>query len=73
MEQLNNRKVNLISALEAEMGRLDKAGVDTHDHYLTIDYLKTGSYGCDPSEVENFPILDAALNDYECLLSDYDA
>jgi len=70
---MDERKLKLIAALEAEKERLDKFGTDTHDHFITIDYLKTGSYGCDPTEVEEYPLLDAALNDYDCLLSDYGA
>lgn len=68
---MDDNKIKLITALEAEKERLDKSGVDTKDHFITIDYLKTGSYGCDPTEVENYPLLEAALNDYECLLYDY--
>jgi len=70
---MDERKLKLITALEAEKELLDKLGVDTHSHFITIDYLKTGSYGCDPTEVEDYPLLDAALNDYNCLLSDYGA
>jgi hypothetical protein len=68
---MDERKKKLIIALETEKKRLDKFFVDTTGHFLTIDYLKTGSYGCDPTEVENHPLLDAALNDYNCLLSEY--
>jgi len=64
-------KARLIEALEKEQVRLDKIGRCTFDHTLTIDFLKTGSYGCDPSEVDNYPLLDSAINDYETLLSDY--
>ena len=69
---MDTRKEKLIEALSKEKSRLESFGHhETHGHFLTIDYLKTGSYGCDPSEVEDYPLLDAALNDYECLLSDY--
>ena len=47
---MDERKLKLITALEAEKERLDKLGEDTYDHFITIDYLKTGSYGCDPKE-----------------------
>jgi len=70
---MDERRLKLITALEAEKELLDKLGVDTHSHFITIDYLKTGSYGCDPADVEDYPLLDAALNDYNCLLSDYGA
>ena len=68
---MDEKKQKLITALKSEQERLDKIGVDTDDHFITIDYLLTGSYGCDPSEIEDYPLLDAALNDYDCLLSDY--
>ena len=64
-------KQQLIEALEKEQVRLNEFGRDTFDHTLAIDYLKTGSYGCDPREVENYPILDAAINDYDTLVNDY--
>jgi len=64
-------KAKLIEALEKEKVRLDEFGADTFDHTLTIDYLKTGSYGCDPREVDNYPLLDCAINDYDQLVSDY--
>jgi len=44
---MDERKQKLITALEMEKERLDKLGVDTYDHFITIDYLKIGSYGCD--------------------------
>ena len=65
------QKKKLIAVLKREKQRLDNGGADTHDHYLTIDFLETNSYGCDPLEVSNYPILEAAINDYENLLLYY--
>jgi len=67
---MNIKKQRLIEVLEAEEAQLEKQGVDTRSHFLTIDYLKTGSYGCDPTEVEEYPLLEAAINEYEGLLSE---
>jgi len=64
-------KAKLIEALEKEKLRLDGFGRCTFDHTLTIDFLKTGSYGCDPREVDNYPLLDSAINDYDQLVNDY--
>ena len=64
-------KAKLIEALEKEKARLDERSIDTRDHELAIDYLKTGSYGCDPLEVDEYPILDSAINDYDQLVNDY--
>jgi hypothetical protein len=68
---MDEKKQKLIAALEAEKKRLDNIGEPTKDHYLTIDYLKNGTYGCDPSEVENYPMLDEAINNYDYLLQDF--
>ena len=68
---MEERKQKLISALESEKDRLDKLCVDTKDHCITIDFLKTGSYRCEQIELEDYPLLDASVNDYNCLLSDY--
>ena len=65
MEKMDERKQKLITALEKEKERLDKLGVDTHAHFITIDYLKTGSYGCDPTEVEEY------IDDYVLLDLDF--
>lgn len=68
---MDELKVKLIAVLETEKQRLDNIGVDTHAHYLTIDYLKTGTYGCDPKEVGQYPLLDIAIDNYNYLLLDY--
>lgn len=67
---MDERKLKLITALEIEKERLNKFGADTYDHFITIDYLKTGNYNL--TEIEDYPLLNTALNDYKCLLSDYD-
>ena len=65
-------KLKLISVLESEKERLDKFGFDTHGHFLTIDFLKTGTYACDPKELRFYPLLEAAIDDYENLLLEYE-
>lgn len=68
---MDERKLKLISALEQEKDRLKMRGMDTEDHSITIRYLKTGVHGLGREEIQDYDLLDACVNDYETLLSDY--
>lgn len=67
------RKEKLIQELEKEAKMLrEKHGMSTDDHMFAIEYLKTGNLPLSVN-LKDYDILDAAVNDYECLLSDYEA
>lgn len=64
------KKEKLIAALEEERRRFDKMHQDTTDHDVAINWLK---YGLLPSQgIDQFELLDAAVNDFDTLCSDYD-
>jgi len=54
-----------------EKERLDKKGINTDDHVVTIGYLKTGEHAYGTSSIDEFPLLNSAINDYDTLRSDY--
>lgn len=60
------KKDKLISALEKERNLFVSKGLNTTDHDSALEYLKTGIVG---KETE---LLDAAMNDFDTLCSDYD-
>lgn len=62
------KKEKLIEALKKERERFIKWGKPTKDHDLTIEYLETGDY---PQDYEDFEILEAAINDFDCICQDY--
>ena len=62
-------KQKLIEALKAERERFKGRGQSTEDHDMAITYLETGSL---PSHPEDFELLEAAINDFDTLCSDYD-
>ena len=64
------RKLKLIEELKKEAERLRKQQAVTIDHRYTIEYLETGKLPM-LINIEEYDILNAAVNDYECLLSDY--
>ena len=66
---MEDRKKKLIEALKAEKIRLMAKGNDGAEHNAAIDYLITGTVFNNPDE---YPLLDACLNDYDTLLTDYD-
>jgi hypothetical protein len=66
------RKLKLIEELKKEAERLRKQHLVTIDHQYAIEYLETGKLPM-LINIEEYDILNAAVNDYECLLSDYGA
>jgi hypothetical protein len=59
----------LIIELEKERASFDKRHQDTVDHDVAINYLK---HGVLPSMgVDQFELLDACINDFETICSDY--
>jgi hypothetical protein len=66
------RKLKLIEELKKEAERLRKQHVVTIDNRYTIEYLESGKLPI-LIDIEEYDILNAAVNDYECLLSDYGA
>ncbi len=66
--KMKERKQKLIDALKVERGHFEKRGQSTLEHDVAIEYLETGRTDEDPDEYE---LLDACINDYETMLSDY--
>ena len=66
MEQF--KKDKLIIALQEEKHHLDNIGYCTEDHELTIHYLRTNEIKRDLDDNE---ILEACINDFDCLYNDY--
>ncbi len=64
------RKLKLIEALKEERERFLKRGQSTLEHDIAIEYLETGKTDEDPDEYE---LLDAVMNDFDCVCSDYGA
>lgn len=73
--QIDEQKAKLIAALEIENNRMKNNGFNTEDGDATIEYLKSGSHNIseiEEDDMENyFPLLYAAIHDYDTLLSDY--
>jgi len=62
-------KEKLIAELEKERSLFDQRHQDTTDHDVTLNYLK---HGIMPSMgVDQYELLDAAINDYNTLCRDY--
>ena len=71
MKAENPQIKKLIVALEAERDiMVSKWSKSPNDHNEAIDYLKTGIIPKYYKEYVN-DILDAAINDFDCLYSDY--
>ncbi len=64
------RKLKLIEALKEERARFEKNNQSTLEHDIAIEYLETGKTDEDPDEYE---LLDAVMNDFDCVCSDYGA
>ena len=67
---MDERKQKLIDALKVERGYFEARGQSTLEHDVAIEYLETGTTDEDPDE---FELLDACMNDYETICSDYGA
>lgn len=65
---MDERKEKLIQALKDERLRFINRGSDTTEHDIAIDYLINGKTTKNP---DNYELLDACMNDYDTLLSDY--
>ena len=65
---MDERKQNLINALKIERARFESLPQGTLEHDIAIEYLETGATDESPEEYE---LLDAVMNDYETVCSDY--
>lgn len=65
---METKKQLLIEALKQERLRFSNRGQSTLGHDVAIDYLETGTTNEDPDE---FELLDAVMNDFDCVCSDY--
>lgn len=63
------RKKKLIDALIKERELFKERGQSTLNHDCAIEFLETGKTDKNP---EDFDLLDAAMNDFDCLCSDYE-
>ena len=68
MEQI--KKDKLIIALQEEKNLFTKNGHNTKDHEYSIHYLRTGEIS-KKVNIDYYEILDACVNDIECLYNDY--
>jgi hypothetical protein len=66
--KMDERKQKLIQALKDERLRFVKRGSDPTEHDIAIDYLINGKTSSNPDKWE---LLDACMNDYDMMLSDY--
>lgn len=64
------RKLKLIEALKEERARFEKNNQSTLEHDIAIEYLETGKTEEDTDEYE---LMDAVINDFDCVCSDYGA
>ena len=62
------KEQRLIVALQEEKHRLQKKGRDTIEHAQSIHFLRTGFVDQD-HEVSD--LLEACMNDFDCVYSDY--
>ena len=65
---METKKQLLIEALKQERLRFSNRGQSTLEHDIAIDYLETGTTNVDPDE---FELLDAVMNDFDFVCSDY--
>jgi len=68
-KKMDDRKQKLIQALKDERLRFVKRGADPTEHDIAIDYLINGTTSNNPDKWE---LLNACMNDYDMMLSDYD-
>lgn len=67
---MDERKQKLIDALKIERGHFEARGQSTLEYDIAIEYLEKGRTDEDPDE---FELLDAVMNDYDTVCSDYGA
>lgn len=65
---LEEKKINLIELLKAEKNLFAQRGQDITEHDIAIQYLMFGKTNYNPSQWE---LLDAVINDFEMIYSDY--
>jgi len=65
---MEERKQKLIAALKEEREFFLKRGQDTIEHDVAISYLLLGSYDENP---DHYELLDACINDFDTICSDY--
>ena len=65
---MDNKRQQLINALKEERENFKARQQNTLEHDFAIHYLETGEVKVDPDEYE---LLDACINDYDAVLSDY--
>ena len=63
---MDERKQKLIDALKIERGHFEARGQSILEHDVAIEYLETG-------RTDEFELLDACMNDYDIMCSDYGA
>lgn len=67
---METRKAYLIEELKKEKELLNNRGFDnTVEHDIVIHYLETGETD---EDVEEYPMLDSAINDFDTLCYDYE-
>jgi len=65
---MESKKEKLIEALRQERKMFETKGLDTTEHDIAIGYLLTGKTSSNP---EKWELLDAVMNDFDCVCSDY--
>lgn len=63
-----DKKQRLIEAIKEEKNHFENNHLDTEEHEVVLSYLINGKSNKDPYKYE---LLDAAMNDFDCLCSDY--
>ena len=65
---MEERKQKLIEALKVERNLFAQRGQDTTEHDIVIQYLLLGKTSYNPDKWE---LLDAVMNDFDMVCSDY--
>lgn len=64
-----DKKQRLAEALKEEYERLiNRGNINSKDYSLAIKYLETGEY---PRHYNDFDLLYACIEDFDCIYSDY--
>lgn len=67
----DERRKELIKALQKERDEMNAKFMDIKDHVYALSYLSTGAIRCPQHEIEDFDLLEAAINDTQNLYNDY--
>lgn len=69
-ENIEKKKVKLITALEKEREEFNVRHHDTNNHDIALNWLK---HGLLPSQdVDQFELLNACINDFDTICKDYE-